>query len=159
MPIHQEMIWSSHFSVPLQEVRSPRVMRLTRLPILRSNSCLPQRIYIMRYASKTWRNIQSICISKRFRFSPPVNFLPRLSLRNSWPNFRLFPRDLQRGNLIKQSSAKVGEYLRLYLLLTWSALAYFSFWFSARLPAWSKPGSDAGTRSPRMNPIRKEGVG
>src|SRR5437588_9450343 len=40
-----------------------------------------------------------------------------------------------------------------------SAFAYFSFWFSARLPARKKPGSDEGTRSPRMNPIRKEGVG
>src|SRR6266702_3940517 len=40
-----------------------------------------------------------------------------------------------------------------------AALPYFSFCFSARLPAWKKPGSDEGTRSPRMNPIRKEGVG
>jgi hypothetical protein len=39
------------------------------------------------------------------------------------------------------------------------ALVYFSFWFSARLPAWKKPGSDEVIRSPRMNPIRKEGVG
>jgi len=41
----------------------------------------------------------------------------------------------------------------------WYSLAYFFFGFSARLPAWKKPGSDEVMRSPRMNPIRKEGVG
>jgi len=44
-------------------------------------------------------------------------------------------------------------------VLLWYSLIYFSFWFSARLPAWKKPGSDEAIRSPRMNPIRKEGVG
>ncbi len=40
-----------------------------------------------------------------------------------------------------------------------SALVYFFFWFSTRRPAWKKPGSDEGMRSPRMKPIKKEGVG
>jgi hypothetical protein len=52
-----------------------------------------------------------------------------------------------------------GEVVLLARYLPRYALAYFSCWFSARLPAWKKPGSDEGTRSPRMNPIRKEGVG
>lgn len=68
------------------------------------------------------------------------------------------PRHAQRNGLIKQRSGKVGD-ASLYFLLLWSALAHFSFRFSARLPAWKKPGSDEATRSPRMNPIRKEGVG
>ncbi len=40
-----------------------------------------------------------------------------------------------------------------------SALAYFPFWFPARLPAWKKPGSAEETRSPRMKAIRKEVAG
>ena len=35
----------------------------------------------------------------------------------------------------------------------------FSFSISVRLPTWKKPGSDEEIRSPRMNPIRNEGVG
>jgi len=41
----------------------------------------------------------------------------------------------------------------------WYALVYGFFRFSARRPAWKKPGSDAVMRSPRIRPIRKEGVG
>ena len=45
------------------------------------------------------------------------------------------------------------------LLLLWVVFAYGSLLLLARLPASKKPGSDESTRSPRMNPIRKEGVG
>ena len=69
------------------------------------------------------------------------------------------PCDAQQDGLIKQKSGTVGEYPSLYLLLIWYALAYCSFWYLARLPAWKKPGSDEETRSPRMNPIRKVGLG
>ena len=64
-------------------------------------------------------------------------------------------------NEMVPSSREVAELVIILTesLLLWYALAYFSFWFLARLPAWKKPGSDEGTRSPRMNPIRKEGVG
>jgi hypothetical protein len=69
------------------------------------------------------------------------------------------PRDAQRDGLDpRREVAKLAKSC-LDLLLLWDAFAYFSFWFLARLPASKKPGSDGRIRSPRMNPIRKEGVG
>ena len=56
-------------------------------------------------------------------------------------------------------SGKVDEVMPGSLSADADAFAYCSFWFLARLPASKKPGSDENTRSPRMNPIRKEGVG
>ncbi len=95
----------------------------------------------------------TIQTSAEFVLSPPSWFGEVALLA------RYLPRDAQRGGLIKQRSGRVGDDPSLYLLLLRYALAYFSFWFSARLPAWKKPGSDEGTRSPRMNPIKKEGLG
>ena len=71
----------------------------------------------------------------------------------------IHPHDAQRGGLLKQSGGRVDDSPRLHLLLPQHALVYCSFWFSTRLPAWKKPGLEEGMRSPRMNPIRKEGVG
>src|SRR5215469_18352964 len=79
--------------------------------------------------------------------------------KRALPQLSMTPRDAQRGGLIKQRSGRVGGYPRLHLLLLWYTLVYLSFWFSVRRPAWKKPGSDERTRSPRMKPIRKEGVG
>jgi len=68
------------------------------------------------------------------------------------------PRDVQRDGRIKQRSGNIGEVLPGSPSAL-DAFAYCSFWFLARLPASKKPGSDESTRSPRMNPIKKEGVG
>jgi hypothetical protein len=73
----------------------------------------------------------------------------------------LVVRSSEMHNAMVASSREVATLVRscLDLLPLWDAFAYCSFWFLARLPASKKPGSDESTRSPRMNPIRKEGVG